>query len=161
MHVNSMECAMKNTAVCMANWAMWSFCMLQLCHIDHQSPTGPPWISCFFIQTYRVVVTSLIVYYMRYEQIVAWFCNLIYWNALIYFLIYGFMVVFPGKNLLQSLCWIIISRIERQWWALTRWSVDPLLTKLTFLLTSWSVIFIYISGNFRFLWSRPFSLYFR
>ena len=48
-----------------------------------------------------------------------------------------------------------------QWWALTLWFVDPLLTKLTFLLTSWSVILLPISYNFRFLWSSPFSLYFR
>ena len=47
---------------------------------------------------------------------------------------------------------------KTQWWALTRLFVDPLITKLTFLLTSWSVIFISISGNFRFLSSSPFSL---
>ena len=37
--------------------------------------------------------------------------------------------------------------------------VDPLLTKLTFLLMVWSANYVKISGNFRFLWSSPFLIY--
>ena len=54
--------------------------------------------------------------------------------------------------------WGTVAVGDYQWWALTRWSVNPLLMKLTFLLMSWSVICLSISGNFRFLWSSPFSL---
>ena len=52
----------------------------------------------------------------------------------------------------QDGCW--------QWWALIGWSVDPLLTKLTLLLTSWAIICLSFSDNFHFLWSSLFSLYF-